>query len=81
MSATWYPVIDVEKCTECQACFNKCTHGVYELRGNRPVVVNPDGCVQGCTGCEKLCPTGAIDYVGRGSAIESSCGCSCGEKC
>ena len=74
MSKGWYPVIDYEKCTECGACFEKCSHGVYELQGDRPVVVEPVNCVHGCRGCENLCPAGAIDYVG---IADSSCGCGC----
>lgn len=29
-----------------------------------PVVVNPDGCIDHCHGCQKKCPEGAIAYVG-----------------
>jgi len=30
-----------------------------------PVVVNPNGCIQGCHGCGNLCPTKkAIQYGG-----------------
>lgn len=50
MSKTWYPVISYENCTECGACFDKCSHEVYALKNASPVVVNPDGCVQGCHG-------------------------------
>ncbi len=64
MSKTWYPVISYENCTECGACFNKCSHGVFELKTSCPVVVNPEGCVQGCHGCGNICPVGAIEYVG-----------------
>lgn len=64
MSKTWYPVIDYSLCKECGDCLNKCKHGVYEEKEKCPVVVYPDGCVQGCHGCQKLCPTGAIKYVG-----------------
>ena len=64
MSKTWYPVISYENCTECGACFNKCSHGVFKLKDGCPVVVNPEGCVQGCHGCGNLCTVGAIEYVG-----------------
>ncbi|EYE87455.1 4Fe-4S ferredoxin [Fervidicella metallireducens AeB] len=77
MSKTWYPVIDYSQCKECGACINKCKHGVYEQRKNRPVVVNPEGCVHGCRGCQNLCPSGAIQYVGDTDGNNScSCGCS-----
>lgn len=64
MSKTWYPVINYENCIECGACFNKCSHGVFKLEDARPVVVDPDGCVQGCHGCGNLCLSGSIEYVG-----------------
>lgn len=76
MSKNWYPVIDYEKCSECGACFDKCCQGVYELRGNTPVVVNPDGCIEGCRGCQKLCPSSAIEYVGD-TGTSSECSCEC----
>ncbi|SHJ87670.1 4Fe-4S dicluster domain-containing protein [Anaerobranca californiensis DSM 14826] len=76
MAKSWYPVIDYELCIECNACFNKCSHGVYKLEGERPVVVYPEGCVYGCRGCQKLCPVNAIQYVGDIGGKESS-GCGC----
>jgi NAD-dependent dihydropyrimidine dehydrogenase PreA subunit len=79
MSKTWYPVLNYEICTECGACFNKCSHGVFKMEGNRPVVVNPEGCIHGCHGCGNLCPVGAIEYVGdtsNGCCDSSGC-CSC----
>lgn len=36
MSKTWFPVISYEKCNECGACVEKCTHGVYEKGGTSP---------------------------------------------
>lgn len=64
MAKTWYPVINYETCTECGACYKKCSHGVFTLKNTCPVVTNPDECVQGCHGCGNLCPTGSIEYVG-----------------
>jgi NAD-dependent dihydropyrimidine dehydrogenase PreA subunit len=29
-----------------------------------PRVVNPDGCVEFCRGCAKICPSDAITYFG-----------------
>lgn len=76
MSKTWYPVIDYEVCRECGACINKCRHGVYKKEGNRPVVVFSEGCIEGCRGCQKLCTTGAIQYVGD-MEQKSDCNCGC----
>lgn len=74
MSKTWYPVIDYSLCIECGACFNKCKHGVYEKKENRPVVVYQEGCVQGCHGCQNICPVSAIQYVGDTNG-DNDCGC------
>jgi NAD-dependent dihydropyrimidine dehydrogenase PreA subunit len=81
MSKTWYPVIDYEKCVECGACTGKCTHGVYDQsKAHTPVVVYPEGCVQGCHGCGNLCPQEAIAYVGDTVAVSAeSCGCGCAD--
>jgi len=76
MSKKWYPVINYETCTECGACVEKCSHGVYEKGSFKPNVIHPDGCIDGCRGCQKLCPTASIDYVGD-VGQDSSCGCSC----
>ena len=81
MSKGWYPVINYELCTECGICVKKCKHGVYDkAKAPRPVVVHPDGCIEGCEGCGMKCPVGAIEYFGAGESTEDvgACGCSCG---
>ena len=84
MSKTWYPVIDEEKCTMCGMCTDQCPHGVYDMKeAPKPVVVFPEGCVQGCTGCGNMCPSDAITYFGDNGEAAGSCGegCGCGEDC
>lgn len=76
MSKQWYPVIDYSTCTSCGACMAKCSHGVYAADTDNPKIVFPDGCIDGCRGCQNLCPAGSISYVGDTSAIQS-CNCSC----
>jgi NAD-dependent dihydropyrimidine dehydrogenase PreA subunit len=79
MSKTWYPVINHELCKECGKCVEKCEHGVYnKSKAPRPVVVFPEGCIQGCHGCGKLCQSSAIEYVGDVSKTNGAgCGCGC----
>jgi len=78
MSKTWYPVIDYEKCTECGVCTYKCSNGVYDLKKvPTPVVVMPENCIHGCRGCGRLCPHGAISYVGDSMKMDNECACSC----
>jgi NAD-dependent dihydropyrimidine dehydrogenase PreA subunit len=75
MSKTWYPVIDYVKCAECGTCVAMCSHGVYDkTKAPSPVVVYPEGCVQGCKGCGNKCPEGAIQYVGDAKQ-KTDCGC------
>jgi len=79
MAEKWYPVINYENCIECGACIEKCKHGVYEANIVKPKVVNPDGCIDGCRGCQRLCPVEAIDYAGDMSQkpLGEDCCCSC----
>lgn len=90
MSKKWYPVIDYLECAECGACIEKCKHGVYDkTKKPSPVVINGDGCIQGCHGCGNICPNGAIKYVGdktgwtppNGKITDDDCGCDCGGNC
>lgn len=81
MSKTWYPIINNENCVACGACMDKCSHGVYSREDGKPVVTGPDGCVEGCHGCQSLCPADAITYFGDDSDLNSQdngCGCGCG---
>lgn len=79
MSKEWYPVIDTEECIDCGQCVEFCPNGVYEKGTSTPVVVNPDNCGYGCSGCGNMCPMGAISYFGDNGMIENSCGC--GDSC
>ncbi len=72
MSRGWYPIIDYEKCIGCMVCNDMCKHGVYKVDEeiNKPKVVYGNGCVHGCHGCEKKCPTNAIRYYGDDGTID-----------
>ena len=65
MSATWYPVIDYEKCVGCLQCVEFCPHDVYDVRDGKPVVARPEDCVEFCRGCRKgACDHDAISDAG-----------------
>ena len=79
MAKNWYPVIDILTCMECGTCIRFCPHGVYDKRkAPVPVVVNPDGCIGHCRGCQTKCPAGAIAYVGdMGDRSNAAPACCC----
>lgn len=90
MSKKWYPVINYVVCAECGFCIDMCQHGVYDAgKAPSPIVVNGDGCIEGCHGCGNLCPNGAITYVSdntgwtppngeENNSHSCDCGCGCG---
>lgn len=53
------PIVDAEKCTGCGTCVTVCPQGVFEIQGDKAVVVKPEECI-GCRACEAACPSGAI---------------------
>ena len=65
----WYPTIDYEKCVSCGKCVEYCTLGTYEFEKKngkkRTIVKNPNKCVVLCTGCDGICPTGAITHPSK----------------
>ncbi len=70
MAKSWYPVIDYEKCVGCLSCVEFCPHDVFDVQDGKPVVANPDNCVEFCRGCQKICDEDAITYAG--SSAESA---------
>lgn len=70
MAKNWYPIIDVDLCSNCEACVNFCQHDVFESGVDHPAVINPDNCVEFCRGCGKICPEEAISYFGDLSVKE-----------
>ena len=81
----WFPTIDYDKCIGCLACLQKCSHNVYIEKDGKPKVVNPDNCVVGCTGCDKVCPKKAISHPPKSYLDKlvknAKSACSCGGKC
>ncbi len=62
IEGVWHPLIDKEKCLECDICYQFCPRGVYEKRDDIIKVQHPDRCVDRCHGCEWRCPEGAISF-------------------
>lgn len=51
--------IDLEMCTGCGDCVQKCPTHAVELVDGKPFMVRPDDCNY-CTECELFCTAGAI---------------------
>jgi NAD-dependent dihydropyrimidine dehydrogenase PreA subunit len=70
----WFPTIDYEKCIGCGKCVEYCTLGAFELEQKegckKPVVKNPNNCVVLCTGCDGICPAGAIKHQSKKTTRE-----------
>jgi NAD-dependent dihydropyrimidine dehydrogenase PreA subunit len=75
-----------EKCKGCARCVEVCPHGVFDMKDNRAVLQDKDGCME-CGACQRNCSFGAIEVeagVGCAAAIlqsmktggEATCGCS-----
>jgi NAD-dependent dihydropyrimidine dehydrogenase PreA subunit len=60
----WYPAVSAEKCNGCRVCFEFCQQGIYAWDEEKSIakVVRPFSCVVGCSGCQGLCPVGAISF-------------------
>ncbi|RZN50549.1 ferredoxin family protein [archaeon] len=58
MTDTWYPIIDMVRCTKCLECVNFCPHDVFTVENDRPIVEHPENCVEFCRGCQR----GACEY-------------------
>jgi len=65
----WYPSIDYEKCIACGKCVDFCHKSVFSMEEKvgkkKTVVKNPNSCVVICTGCDDICPAGAISHPSK----------------
>jgi electron transport complex protein RnfB len=53
------PYIDQEGCIGCAICVEVCPTEVFEMSGNKAVVMKPEGC-NGCGLCVENCPVDVI---------------------
>jgi len=71
----WYPTINYEKCISCGKCVEYCTLGTYALKEKdgkkKPVVERPTNCVVLCSGCDSICPAGAISHPSKKQTRET----------
>jgi NAD-dependent dihydropyrimidine dehydrogenase PreA subunit len=71
----WYPTIDHEKCLGCGKCVEYCKLGTFEFEDKeekkKPAAKNPYNCVVLCTGCDSMCPAGAISHPSKRATRET----------
>jgi NAD-dependent dihydropyrimidine dehydrogenase PreA subunit len=65
----WCPTINYEECVACGKCVDFChmkVFGTEEVEGKkRTVVQKRNSCIVTCTGCNSICPTGAISHPSK----------------
>ena len=71
----WFPKIDYRRCVNCGKCAEYCKLGAYEFEEKdgewKTVVKNPFNCVVLCTGCDSVCPEGAISHPSKKETREA----------
>lgn len=58
----WFPVIDLNRCTQCRKCVEFCMFGVYAVEGGHVRVTRPAACKTDCPACARICPQNAIIF-------------------
>jgi len=64
----WFPVIDMDRCTNCMQCLSFCLFGVYSTTVEGKIrVAHPDNCKTNCPACSRVCPEVAIMFPKYGA--------------
>lgn len=59
----WFPLIDRDRCENCQQCLSFCLFGVFDIdEDDRIRVKNPEKCKTNCPACARVCPEVAIIF-------------------
>lgn len=59
----WFPVIDMDRCTNCMQCLSFCLFDVYGVSEDHHLQVeNPANCKVNCPACSRVCPDVAIMF-------------------
>jgi NAD-dependent dihydropyrimidine dehydrogenase PreA subunit len=59
----WFPVIDMDRCTNCMQCLSFCLFDVYGVSEDHHLQVeNPTNCKVNCPACSRVCPDVAIMF-------------------
>lgn len=62
--------------------YKKCKKNVYKMEKNeKPLVVNPENCSEGCKGCKIKCPVGAIEYIDTREEKDNEQKINIGDSC
>jgi pyruvate ferredoxin oxidoreductase delta subunit len=57
------PILDKEKCTDCQICWISCPDSCVNLSNNNSSLTFNLKYCKGCGICNEVCPVGAISLV------------------
>lgn len=59
----WFPVIDRDRCTDCNQCTSFCLFGVFgNDKAGKVTIENPTACKANCPACARVCPEAAIIF-------------------
>jgi NAD-dependent dihydropyrimidine dehydrogenase PreA subunit len=67
-NSVWFPTVYSDKCDRCDGaykCVDFCPHNVLAIQDEQVYVINPLGCITGCSTCASLCPKNAITFPSR----------------
>ncbi|MBR3627016.1 MAG: ferredoxin family protein [Bacteroidaceae bacterium] len=65
----WFPIIDRDRCVDCDKCHDFCLFGVYKLDEDGKVqVTDPHSCKNNCPACARTCPQEAVIFPKHGFA-------------
>jgi Pyruvate/2-oxoacid:ferredoxin oxidoreductase delta subunit len=59
VSSNYYAVVDVDECTACETCLERCQIGAISINEDAVALINRDRCI-GCGLCVTTCPTKAL---------------------
>lgn len=66
----WFPVIDYDRCTQCNQCMGFCLFDVYgRSPGGKVQVEKPANCKTDCPACARVCPEMAILFPKHKSGV------------
>jgi len=66
----WYPTINEDLCTRCNACMDFCSNDVFAQGEITTIIANPYNCVVGCSSCSTECTAEAISFPSKKDLVK-----------